>query len=139
MQPVSGLEIELGLFGQSVLQGILFLVVYDLIRIVRRVFPHGILWISFEDFFFWTAAGVWFFLRLCQENNGIIRGYILLGIALGAWVYYRLCSRPLMHRLEKIINLIKNRLKKHKKAATIKIERLRNRMKSREAEKKDAS
>lgn len=137
MQPVSGLEIEVGMFGQSVLMGILFLVAYDVIRIIRRVFRHGIIWVSIEDFLYWLVVGIWFFLHMCQVNNGIIRGYVLLGIVLGAWMYYRLCSRPLMRCLEKIIISIKKRLKKVRQVVTIRIEKLRTVKKPKESEKKD--
>lgn len=121
MQPVSGLEIELALFLRSLLLGAGLLAVYDGIRIFRRFFSHGMLWISLEDAVYWTAAAILFFLQLCEVNNGIIRGYILLGMALGAWIYYCLLSRFVMRRLSKVIMRAKKRLKKVRKAATIKI------------------
>lgn len=121
MQPVSGLEIELALFLRSLLLGAGLLAVYDGIRIFRRFFSHGMLWISLEDAVYWTAAAIFFFLQLCEVNNGIIRGYILLGMALGAWIYYCLLSRLVMRRLSKVIMRAKKRLKKVRKAATIKI------------------
>ena len=121
MQPVSGLEIELALFLRSLLLGAGLLAVYDGIRIFRRFFSHGMLWISLEDAVYWTAAAIFFFLQLCEVNNGIIRGYILLGMALGAWIYYCLLSRFVMRRLSKVIMRAKKRLKKVRKAATIKI------------------
>lgn len=120
MQPVSGLEMELELFGSSLLLGAGLLVIYDAIRILRRIFPHGVIWISLEDFVYWTAASIFFFLRLCKVNNGIVRGYILLAMALGALIYYRLLSRFLMGWLTKMIVLVKKQLKKWHKAATIK-------------------
>ena len=30
---------------------------YDFFRILRRVVPHGILWISLEDMVFWLMTG----------------------------------------------------------------------------------
>ena len=139
MQPVSGLEMELHLMGQSVLVGAVLFVVYDLIRILRRIFPHGIIWISLEDFFYWSIAGIWFFLRLCQVNDGIVRGYILLGMAFGAWMYYRLCSRFLMKRITKVVILLKKRLKKFWKLATIQVNRFLKSKNLRKVEQKDES
>ena len=66
MQPVSGLEIELALFLRSLLLGAGLLAVYDGIRIFRRFFSHGMLWISLEDAVYWTAAAIFFFLQLCE-------------------------------------------------------------------------
>ena len=48
---------------------------YDGIRVVRRIFPHGIFMISLEDLVYWLVISFCFFLHLCQVNNGKIRGY----------------------------------------------------------------
>lgn len=61
---------------------------YDGIRVVRRIFPHGIFMISLEDLVYWLVISLCFFLHLTQVNNGKIRGYVLLGSLLGAWIYY---------------------------------------------------
>ena len=121
MKPVSGLETELALFGQAVLFGVLMFAVYDILRVVRRIFPHGILWISVEDLIFWVLAAVLFFLQLCRDNNGIIRFFILLGMVVGAWCYNRILGRRLMGWLTKIIFSIKKQLKNTWKKATMKI------------------
>ena len=121
MKPVSGLETELALFGQAVLFGVLMFAVYDILRVVRRIFPHGILWISVEDLIFWVLAAVLFFLQLCRDNNGIIRFFILLGMVVGAWCYNRSLGRRLMGWLTKIIFSIKKQLKNTWKKATMKI------------------
>ena len=47
---------------------------YDGIRVVRRIFPHGIFMISLEDLVYWLVISFCFFLHLCQVNNGKIRG-----------------------------------------------------------------
>lgn len=125
MHPVAGLWLQLGLFGQSVILGAAMFLLYDLIRMFRRIFLHGIIWVSVEDFFYWLVVGSYFFLRLCQVNDGIIRAYILLGMALGAWLYYRICSRYFVRLFSKIILRIKKRLKKWYKLVTIKIKKLR--------------
>ena len=49
MQPVSGLEIEVMLFVQAMLAGAVLVLVYDLLRVIRRIFVHGIIWVSIED------------------------------------------------------------------------------------------
>ena len=121
MKPVSGLETELFLFGRSVLLGAVMFVVYDLLRVLRRIFPRGIFWVSIEDLLYWVAAALYFFLQLCRENNGIIRGYILLGIILGALCYDRMISRFLMEWMTKSVISAKKRLKKLYKKVTMKL------------------
>ena len=64
MKPVEGLELELALLGRSLLAGIVFSAIYDGIRVIRRIFPHGIIWTSFEDLLYWLVTGSWLFLKV---------------------------------------------------------------------------
>lgn len=134
MNVVAGLEVQLGLFFQSVLLGAVMVFLYDLLRIIRRVFLHGIIWISVEDFFYWLAVSVYFFLRLCQVNDGIIRAFIVLGMVFGAWVYYLLCSRHFMRWFSRMIFQVKKQLKKWCKLVTIRVKKLKRPKKSEESE-----
>lgn len=102
---------ELFLFGRFFLLGAGLLLCYDCIRGLRRIAPHGILWISLEDFLFAALSGGWFFLRLCEWNDGILRAYILLAVLFGAVVAYFF--------FEKILFFIKKQLKKVFKAVTM--------------------
>lgn len=124
MQAAAGLWLQIGLFGQSVVLGAAMFVLYDMVRMFRRIFSHGIIWVSIEDFIYWTVVGTYFFLRLCQVNNGIIRAYILLGMALGALLYYRLVSRHFVRWFTGLVRRIKKELKKYWKFVTIRIKKL---------------
>ena len=108
---------------------------YDGIRVVRRIFPHEIFMISLEDLVYWLVISLCFFLHLCQVNNGKIRGYVLLGSLLGAWIYYSFCSRFVMRYLTEKIHYLKKRLKKFREMTTIKLNKLRKRKKPEESEK----
>ena len=134
MNVVAGLVVPPGLFFQSVLLGAVMVFLYDLLRIIRRVFLHGIIWISVEDFFYWLAVSVYFFLRLCQVNDGIIRAFIVLGMVFGAWVYYLLCSRHFMRWFSRMIFQVKKQLKKWCKLVTIRVKKLKRPKKSEESE-----
>lgn len=123
MKPVAGLELELALLGQALLAGVGLCLVYDVIRVIRRIFPHGILWISLEDVLFGLVTGGWLFLKVCQVNNGIIRGYMILGIGAGALLYRVSAGRLLMSAFTKCILVVKKRLKSMTKAVTIRLER----------------
>jgi hypothetical protein len=119
---------ELFLFGHFFLLGAGGVLCYDCLRVIRRIFSHGILWISVEDFLFALLAGGWFFLRLCGWNDGILRGYLLLAAAFGALVSAVCC--------EKIMIFARKRLKKTGKAATMGIEMIRRARSHGETEKK---
>lgn len=113
--------------------------IYDGIRIFRRIFPHGILWISLEDLLYWSVTAFYFFLKLCQSNNGILRGYILLGLAVGALLYYGLCGRFLIRFVSQMIIALKKRLKKVREMATIKRKELQRKAEKKKAGKKHES
>lgn len=82
------LYLQLKLFIASVVSGILLLFFYDFLRIYRVVSKHGKIRIFIEDYLFWMASGFVIFLMLYQFNNGAIRSFAILGIALGMWGYH---------------------------------------------------
>lgn len=133
MQPVSGLEVEVMLFVQAIFAGAGLFLVYDVLRVIRCIFVHGIIWVSIEDALYWMISGFWIFLRICRINDGIIRGYMLVAGLAGAALYYAVFSRPLMFHITKIIHSAKKQLKKMKNVATIR----RDKRKATKSEKKN--
>lgn len=127
MEIFSAIPAELRLLREALFMGAGMLALYDCLRILRRILPHGIVWISAEDFLYWLVCGFRFFWRMCELNNGIIRFYVILAMALGAWLYYAGLSRPLMKYLSLFILFVKKRLKKVRKAVTIRIARVKKR------------
>lgn len=97
---------ELQFFAFSLLRGILILLIYDLIRIFRRVVPHGAAAIALEDILYWLLTAFLIFQLLYRENDGTIRGYALLAVGLGMLVYYRTLSKFLVNALAWILNKI---------------------------------
>lgn len=81
------------LFGISVLVGAGLLFLYDMLRIFRRIVPHGNLWIGVEDFWYWLVCTGGIFVMLYRENDGRARGFALGGVLLGMALYYLLFSR----------------------------------------------
>lgn len=73
--------------------GVILMLVYDLLRIVRKLLPHGIFLISLEDFLFWTASAVVIFAMLFRENDGYLRAFSIGGVILGMAVYALTVSR----------------------------------------------
>lgn len=118
---------ELQLLGAACLVGAGMTAVYDVLRIFRRILRHGIIWVSIEDCLYWIAFAIVEFVLLYQENNGVLRGYIFGGTAVGAILYHFLISRHLMRFVSFVITQVKKRLKIIYKAVIMKITKKQNR------------
>lgn len=123
MEPVESILRELLLFRDALLLGAAAMVVYDAIRIFRRIVPHGTFWISFEDVLYWIVLGIAVFLLLYYQNNGRMRAYIFGGIVLGAVIFHQLLGKFIIRGVSKLIPKLKKRLKKLWKAVTIKTDK----------------
>ena len=66
-----------------VLLGIAMALVYDCLRVFRRVVPHAGFWISLEDLLYWAFVSFRFFGLLYSENNGSLRWFSVAGAFLG--------------------------------------------------------
>ena len=93
-------------FQNSVLCGIGLVLVYDCFRIFRRVVPHGNIWIGIEDVCYWIFGTVVVFLLLYQKNDGMLRAFCFLGIALGGVIYTFLFSRFVVKIFVKVLGTI---------------------------------
>lgn len=61
---------EILLFLISASTGVLILFVYDLLRVLRRVFPRGAVLVGIEDLLYWCAAGILIFYMIFTKNSG---------------------------------------------------------------------
>ena len=77
----------------ALLLGIFITFVYDLLRIFRRVIPHGAFFVSLEDIVFWVYCGAEVFLMMYHEGDGSLRWFAVLGAAVGMFLYKKLISR----------------------------------------------
>ncbi len=77
---------------QALYMGVLITFVYDILRIFRRVVPHGIFLVSLEDICFWFYCAARVFLLMYHESNGTLRWFAVLGAMAGMLLYRRLVS-----------------------------------------------
>ena len=70
--------------------GITFL--YDILRILRRVFAHSTSMVSLEDLAFWIYCAGKVFLLMFHESNGNLRWFAVLGALAGMYLYHRTIS-----------------------------------------------
>lgn len=78
---------ELQYMAVVVTTGIILAVLYDCIRIFRRLIFHGVFWMSVEDILFWMLASLVTFMVCFVEDAGNIRWFAVCGEILGACMY----------------------------------------------------
>ena len=100
------ISVELQFFLISVLWGVLLLLVYDVLRILRRVVKHDGFFIALEDLIFWVCASLFIFIMMYKENNGVIRGFSIMGMAIGTIIYHFTISEFFVDIVTKIIHTL---------------------------------
>jgi len=128
-------------------------VLYDCFRILRRVLQHKTAITTIEDAIFWIASTLLMFTFLLDANFGDVRGYMLMGMALGAVLYFLVLSRyftkfatMVLQWIKRLIVVIispvmlvyaalKNKLKSGQKYVRMKRQKLYQHMKRRQHER----
>lgn len=106
---MSGQIVSEGQFLLScVVAGICITVVYDVVRIFRRVCRHNTFWIAVEDLIFWMGAAIFLFYVLYKTNNGVIRWFSVVGAAVGMLVYKNIIGEHLVEIMSTIIKHIQD-------------------------------
>lgn len=98
---------ELRVVAVAFVSGAFITIVYDVLRIFRRLISHGNFWIGVEDFIFWMWTAIWTFSVLYRENDGNLRMYTMIFMAAGMIVYHMTISEPLVGTFGKIIKKLK--------------------------------
>jgi len=106
------INLEVQFFLTSVLYGIMLLVVYDSIRIIRRIVPHKAFFVAVEDILFWVVASIAIFIMIYERNNGTIRGFAILGMLLGMIIYNQLLSSFIVKGITFVIKQMLKGIKK---------------------------
>ena len=60
-----------------------------------------------EDLIFWIWTSLWIFSVLYRENDGSLRMYTMIAMALGMIVYHWLVGEPVVKFLGKLLKKIK--------------------------------
>ncbi len=88
------------------LTGIAITMVYDLLRIARRVIKHPYFFVALEDILFWIFVSVALFLLLYHMNNGSLRWFAVFGLFVGMLLYKKILGDSLVIFMSTIINRI---------------------------------
>ncbi|MDF2541913.1 MAG: hypothetical protein K0S47_1631 [Herbinix sp.] len=100
------ISVELHFFLVSILWGIILLLIYDSLRIFRRLIKQNAFFIAIQDFFYWVISSVLIFAMMYKQNNGIIRGFSIMGMLLGMLLYHYLLSDLIVGAITAFIKLL---------------------------------
>ena len=97
---------EVVFFLHSILMGLVITFAYDWILIFRKLFRHGKLLMSVEDFVYWFLCGIGVFYMLYKENNGVLRWFAVMGAALGMLFYKLIIKNRFVYIMSTCIHKI---------------------------------
>lgn len=107
----TSLILEFHIFLSSIYGGLIGGVVYDIYRTIRYLSKPSKFISYLGDLIFWTIITSIFFYILIKINGGEIRGYIILGFFIGAFIYIKLFSKfifPVCTKVGMVVNKIIN-------------------------------
>lgn len=111
--------------------GIILILIYDIVRIIRIVLPHPIILTGMEDLLYWLMVALAVFVMLYRGNDGIIRWYAVAAEITGMVLYNYSFSRflvPVIGRLLRMpIEFVGKVLKRIQKKVTISLKKIRKR------------
>lgn len=94
-------------FAIFILTGIVFGILFDIFRILRKTFKTPNFITYTEDILFWITSGSILMYSIFKFNNGILRLYIFIGIILGISIYILAFSKLFVNVSVHILNLTK--------------------------------
>lgn len=92
--------------GMSLMAG------YDVLRLVRWLFPHGQISIAVEDILYWGIVSVPVFYLFLEFHDGIIRWYGVVSVFSGIVLYEYGFSRPIRNKVAVFFGRIRNKWRK---------------------------
>lgn len=98
------------LFLIFIANGIIIGILFDFFRILRRAFKTSDLITYIEDLLFWILTGIIILYSIFIFNNGEVRLFIFLAIAIGVLVYILLFSTYVIKVNVTVINFLKKLL-----------------------------
>lgn len=98
--------VELYILSQALMLGVAATAAYDILRIIRRVIHHNIIFVSVEDLIFWGICALITFKMFYDYNGGIIRVHVICAVLLGIVLYHISLSGVLVKYISLILNEI---------------------------------
>lgn len=90
----------------SLILGVCVTILYDILRIFRRVIKHKDALVSIEDLLYWIVVAISVFYVMHTESNGTLRWFAILGAAIGMGIYKKTLSTPFVNLTSKGLQII---------------------------------
>lgn len=107
MEPLGA---QLYAFGIILLAGVNLGLFFDLFRVIRGLLRPGLLATPLLDLLFWALVTPILVLYLILANWGELRGYVVIGLALGFFFYRLILSSLVISFLLWLVDLIRRLL-----------------------------
>ncbi len=99
------------LFFECLRVGIVMGIVYDLLRISRKLIKHLDIFVHIEDLLYWVGCSILAFSMVYMHNYANIRIFAFIGIILGAVFYFITFSVLFMKVATKVIEWLQVAIK----------------------------
>ena len=86
--------------------GVLIMILYDVLRIFRKLVAHSVFALALEDLIYWLMCGICIFLMLYKENNGSIRWFAVAGVVCGMLLYNGTISAYVTEGISRVLKFI---------------------------------
>lgn len=101
------MENQTYLFIIFILDGFLIGILFDVFRILRKSFKTNDFITTLEDILFWILTAFIMLYSIFKFNNGVLRAFLFIGIAIGILIYLLVFSKIFIKFSLYIINIIK--------------------------------
>ena len=103
---------EFNTFCYAIMLGAFCGIIYDIIRIFRRIIKKKIAVTDVEDIIYWLVVSVLMFMLMYRENGGMVRGYAIISMAAGMILYEISIGKFFVKYVSKLLKYILNRIRK---------------------------
>lgn len=104
MEPLGA---QLYAFGIILLAGVNLGLFFDLFRVIRGLLRPGVISTPLLDLLFWAVVTPVLVLYLILANWGELRGYVVIGLALGLFFYRLVLSELVISFLLWLVDLVR--------------------------------
>lgn len=95
-------------FARSLCLGVIFCLVYDILRAIRKLFDFSAVGVFFQDIVYSVFSAFVIFVFLLSITNGELRGFVFISVSLGFFLSRLTVSKIWVCFLKLIIGLIKS-------------------------------
>lgn len=102
---------QMKIFAVFILDGLLIGLLFDFFRIIRKTIKTPNIITYIQDIIFWILTGILIIYTIFVYNNGQIRLYMFLAIAIGVLIYFITISKKILNVVLNIIEFMKKVIK----------------------------